>query len=123
MKYKSLKAVAHNFSHSFVSFNNYVDDGFVIDDLRQLARTANGERIRIHWIPDSKPQEILTKRILKSITFYKAALPNHIQHLGTDIQSIREFRTEIFLKPNKQIAVEAYLLDDRGREYICSVNF
>lgn len=123
MKYKSLKSVAHNFSHSFVSFNNYVDDGYVMDDLRQLAREANGERISIYWIPDSKPQEILTKRILKSITYYKADLPKHIQRSGVDIEAIREFRTEIFLTPNKQIAVEAYLLDDRGKEYICSVQF
>ena len=123
MKYSVLKSVAHNFSHSFVSYMNYVDDGHVIDDLRQLARQANGKRISIHWIPDSTRQAPLPQRVLKSIANYKAWLPSHINNSGAKVEAIREFRTDIFLKPNKQIAVEAYLVDDRGKEYICSVSF
>jgi hypothetical protein len=102
---------------------NYVDDGYVIEDLRQLARQANGERISIHWIPDSKPQAPLPPRVLKSIANYKAHLPTHIHNSGANIEAIREFRTDIFLKPNKQIAVESYLLDDRGKKHVCSVAF
>lgn len=123
MKYKILKSFAHNFSHSFVSYVNYVDDGFVIDDLRQLTREANGERISICWIPDSKQKSPLTNRILKSISYYKADLPRFVRSSGALVEAIKEFRTDIFLKPNKQIAVEAYLLDDRGKEYICNVSF
>ena len=121
MKYKVLKSVAHNFSHAFVSSMNYVDDGHVIDDLRQLARKADGERISIYWIPDSKHQAQLPQRVLKSITNYKSWLPKFVSRSGVNVEAIREFRTDIFLKPNKQIAVEAYLLDDRGKEYSCSV--
>ncbi len=123
MKYSVLKSVAHNFSHSFVSFMNYVEDGYVIDDLRQLARQANGERISIHWIPDSKAQARLPQRVLKSIANYKAWLPDLVQRSGANIEAIREFRTDIFLKPNKQIAVEAHLIDDRGKEHVCNVLF
>jgi len=102
---------------------NYVDDGYVIDDLRQLARKANGERISIHWIPESNHQAPLPQRVLKSITHYKAWLPDLVSSSGASVGMIREFRTDIFLKPNKQIAVEAYLVDDRGKEYICNVSF
>ena len=123
MKYSVLKSVAHNFSHSFVSFMNYVDDGYVIDDLRQLARQANGERISIHWIPEFNRQGPLPQRVLKSIANYKAWLPDLVSSSGASVEVIREFRTDIFLKPNKQIAVEAYLVDDRGKEYICNVLF
>jgi hypothetical protein len=123
MKYSVLKSIAHNFSHSFVSFMNYVDDGYVIDDLRQLARQANGGRISIHWIPDSKPQGPLPQRVLKSIANYKAWLPDLVSSSGASVGAIREFRTDIFLKRNKQIAVEAYLLDDRGKEHVCGVLF
>lgn len=123
MKYRVLKSIAHNFSHSFVSFMNYVDDGYVIDDLRQLARRANGERISIHWIPDSERQGPLPQRVLKSIAHYKARLPDLVSSSGASVEAIREFRTDIFLKPGKQIAVEAYLLDDRGKEHVCSVSF
>jgi hypothetical protein len=123
MKYRILKSIAHNFSHSFVSFMNYVDDGHVIDDLRQLARQANGERISIHWIPDSERQVPLPERVLKSIANYKAWLPDLVSSSGASVEAIREFRTDIFLKPSKQIAVEAYLLDDRGKEHVCKVSF
>jgi hypothetical protein len=123
MKYRVLKSIAHNFSHSFVSYMNYVDEGYVIDDLRQLAREANGERISIHWIPDSRHQASLPQRVLKSIINYKARLPDFIHSSGAHIEAIREFRTDIFLKPGKQIAVEAYLLDNRGKEHICNVSF
>jgi hypothetical protein len=76
---------------------NYVDDGFVIDDLRQLARKANGERISINWIPDSKQPQALPERVIKSISYYKDWLPKHVTDSGADIRAIREFRTDIFL--------------------------
>ena len=123
MKYKILKSVAHNFSHSFVSYMNYVDDGHVIDDLLQLARKANGERIKINWIPDTASEQGLTPRVVNSVASYKEWLPKLIETSGASIEVIREFRTDIFLKPNKGIKVEAYLVDDRGKEYVCNVLF
>ncbi len=123
MKYKILKSIAHNLFHTFVIFMNYVDDGYVIDDLRQLARKANGARLIIPWIPDSKAQTDLPQRFLKSIEDYKVQLSKHFQESGANIETVREFRTEIFLKSNKKIAVEAYLVDDRGKEYSNNVSF
>jgi len=123
MKYKILKSVAHNFSHSFVSYMNYVDNGHVVDDLLQLARKAGGERIRIQWIPDSAVQNALPPRVQKSIANYKEWLPKFILNCGADINAIRDFRTEIFLKPNKQVAVQAHLVDNRGKEYVSDVFF
>ena len=100
---------------------NYVDDGHVIDDLLQLART--GERITINWIPDIASQQYLTPRVQKSVANYKQWLPKLIKNAGASIDVIREFRTDIFLKRNKQVGVEAYLVDDRGKEYVCNVLF
>ena len=102
---------------------NYVDDGYVIDDLLQVARDANGERVTIQWIPDSAPPSSLPPRVLKSIAQRKTWLPSHVANSGADIAAIREFRTDIFLKPNHQIAVEARLVDDRGKEHIANVIF
>ena len=102
---------------------NYVDDGYVVDDLVQLARKANGERISIHWIPDSESQQVLTPRVLKSIAYHRERLPKHIENSGSHIDVIREFRTDIFLKANKQVAVQAYLMDDRGKKHVCDVLF
>ena len=123
MKYKVLKSIAHNFSHSFVGYTNYFDDGHVVDDLLQLARQANGERISIQWIPDSTCDQHWPPRVSKSITHYKKWLPTHIKNSGGQLEAIREFRTDIFLKPNKQVAVEAYLIDDRGKKHVSKVVF
>src|SRR5262245_4457834 len=113
MKYKVLRSVAHNFSHSFLSFMNFVDNGYVIDDLLAAAREANGERVSVQWIPESQPPP-LSRRVLKSIVRYKEWLPEFVARSGADIAAVREFRTEIFLKSNKQVAAEAHLVDDRG---------
>ncbi|MCL1045775.1 hypothetical protein L2737_10610 [Shewanella electrodiphila] len=37
MKFKNIAAFAHNFTHSYVSFENYVDGEFVFKDLKALA--------------------------------------------------------------------------------------
>jgi phosphoribosylglycinamide formyltransferase 1 len=116
-KYKVLKSIAHNLSHSFVSFTNYVDDGYVIDDLRQLVRTVEGNRITIDWIPGTEQNPGLTPRVLESIKWYKPELMRMVHNMGALMSSIKEFRTEIYLKKNKQIAVEGVLVDDRGRVY------
>ncbi len=122
MKYKLLKSIAHNFSHSFVGYTNYFDDGHVVDDLLQLARKANGERISIQWIPESKVDGLWPPRVLESIEHYKKWLPSHVENSGGRLEAIREFRTDIFLKANKQVAVEAYLVDDRGKEHRSKVS-
>jgi len=100
---------------------NYVDDGYVVDDLLQLARESECERISIHWIPDSASQQVLTPRVMKSIASHREWLPHLFQSSGASIDVVREFRTDIFLKRNKRFAVQAYLLDDRGKEYVCDV--
>ena len=100
---------------------NYFDDGYVIDDLLPIVR--NHGHVSIHWIPDSPPPPFLTERILKSIAHYKSQLPSHIANSGADLAAIQEFTTDIFLKQNHQIAVQAHLVDDRGREYIANVFF
>jgi len=123
MKYRLLKSVAHNFSHSFVSYTNYFDDGHVIDDLLHLAREAKGERVSIQWFPESALPSSWPARVLKSIAHYRAWLPSHLNDSGVTSEAIREFRTDIYLKPNKQIAVEAHLVDDRGKEHISEVFF
>ena len=123
MKYKILGSVAHNFSHSFLSYMNYLDNGYVVDDLVAAARKANGERVTVQWIPDAPPPKDLSRRVLKSIARYKTWLPDLAAQSGVDMAAIREFRIDIFLKQNKQVAAEAHLVDDRGKEHVANVYF
>jgi phosphoribosylglycinamide formyltransferase-1 len=120
-KYKVLKSIAHNLSHSFVSFMNYVDDGYVIDDLRQIVREIEGHRLSIYWIGRDNHDPSLTPRILESIRHYQQELLRMVHNSGALIVSIKEFRTDIYLKKNHQMAVEGVLTDDRGRTYIAPV--
>ncbi len=120
-KYKVLRSIAHNLTHSFVSFTNYVDDGVVMDDLHQLVRTVEGHRISIDWVPGSNQHPSLTPRVLESIKWYKQALLRMVHSTGALTTSIKEFKTEIYLKENKQIAVKGVLVDDRGRVYEATV--
>ena len=76
---------------------NYVDGGYVIDDLRELARAADGERVSIQWVPDGRQKRALTQRVLKSIAYYKADFPRLVRHSGAELSSIDEFRTDIYL--------------------------
>ena len=123
MKYKVLKSIAHNFSHSFMSGMNYVDDGHVVHDLLAMVREAEGQRVSIDWISDSVREQAFPARVKKSIALYKEWLPKHVEDAGGSIESIREFRTEVFVKRNKQIAAEAHLVDDRGKKYVVRVLF
>lgn len=36
MKYKNLKSMAHNHTHSFVSWMNHVNGVYIIDEMRRL---------------------------------------------------------------------------------------
>ena len=117
MKYKILKSIAHNFSHAFVSC------GVAVSPLLRLAREADGERIRIQWIPEAPSESTWPARTTETIARFKTWLPKHIEASGAEVERIRELRTDIFLKRNKQMAVEAYILDDRGKEHVCNVLF
>ena len=85
--------MAHNFTHSFVSLMNYVDDDYVFEDLKKLAREANGEHVVIQWIPEKTYTWFsLTKRVRKGVQFYRNWLPKHLKSHNIDRDAIKEFR-------------------------------
>jgi hypothetical protein len=53
MKYKLIKSFAHNFTHSFSSYENYVDDHYIVDDLKKIVRVGEKNIISVYWIPDN----------------------------------------------------------------------
>ena len=124
MKYKNLKSFSHNFTHSFVSYENYIDGEYVIEELRKVARELNGEVLSIYWIPDNGPINIkLSKRALASLRSYREWLPKLADQHEVDLFSITELRTDIFKKSNQQLEVLARLRDNQGKEYEQSINF
>jgi len=48
MKYKLVRSMAHNWSHSFMSGMNYLDGGFVFENVYQMARERRGAKVTIN---------------------------------------------------------------------------
>ena len=113
--------MSHNFTHSFVSLMNYVDDGYVIDDLKNIARKSEGEIIRIEWLPKNNTVlPIFTNRVKKSILNSIEWLPKHMEQHQVNEDMVSEMRTDICFKKNV-FFINAYLKDIRGKEYENSV--
>jgi len=124
MKYKNLKSFAHNFTHSFVSGVNRVEDEYVIEDLCKVARELSGEVLSIYWIPGNGPvSNKLSKTVLESLGYYWEWLPKLAAQHAVELGAIKEMRTDIYRKPNHQIEVMSRLEDDRGKKYQQVVKF
>src|SRR5690349_6403529 len=120
MKYKLIKSMAHNWTHSFMSGMNYVDDGVVFEDMYQLARERSGQKVTITWIPQRHEEEpfALTPRIRRSLKYYRKALPEHLSRHKIQRDAISEMRTEVYVAKNYRVYVRSYVLDDRGKEHV-----
>ena len=103
MKRKVLKSIAHNFSHSFMSYMNYFNDGYIVDDILKMSRDAKwraNQNSRSSAVPSNAPpscaQEYRPLQIVAS----------HGKNSGVSIDAIREFRTDIFLKPINRLLLK-----------------
>ncbi|WP_129128287.1 hypothetical protein [Geomonas oryzae] len=124
MKYKNIKSLSHNFTHSFVSWENRVDDCVVIEYLKEVARSLSDERLVITWIPSKSSSEYgFPQSVITSIERYLEWLPELAVSHDIELACISELRTEIYRKQNHQLPVESVAIDDRGQEYRSSVDF
>ncbi len=98
MKYKLIKSMAHNFTHSFVGGCNYVDDAFVFEDLYTLARLNKGKPVQISWVP-VRTEELfrLTPRVRKSIGYYREWLPKHAAGHNVSLDCLKEFYLQVYM--------------------------
>jgi hypothetical protein len=91
VKYKLIDAMAHNWTHSFMSGMNYVDGQYVYSDMHQLARARHGEKVVVTWMPEW-PEELaaLTPRIRLVVDSYREGLPDHLVRHGIEPGAIAE---------------------------------
>lgn len=101
-----------------------MDNCVVIEDLKEVARRLSGERLVITWIPESRPSEYdFPQSVITSIEKYRKWLPDLAARHDVELGRISKLQTEIYRKPNHQLAVESVAVDDRGNEYRSSVEF
>src|SRR5687767_7075406 len=116
MKYKVIGAMAHNFTHSFVSFTNYVDDHYVIDLLREVAWEAPNRSLSMEWLPPVPvPSSPVPPIVQKSIGHFREWLPKHLQHHSIPIVALRSFQTFFAYTSRLGLRVRFEVLDDRGK--------
>ncbi|MFC1489143.1 hypothetical protein ACFL6B_04770 [Thermodesulfobacteriota bacterium] len=112
MKYKNIYSAIHNIGHSFLSLMNYVDGGYVIDELSNIR--SRGCDIVIDWLNNTfMPEKELTSRIQKSMAYYSKNLAKNMKSQNVDVTRIKVLRLHWPAKSRKYMWAE----DDRGREY------
>ncbi|EHR0803243.1 hypothetical protein KS868_004573 [Vibrio parahaemolyticus] len=118
MKLKNIKGVAKNFTLSFFSGENYIDGGFVRDDIFKLANLKAGDLVRISWIP-TKDEELfkLTPRLRKTVLAYRKWLPKLCESHSLPIECFEEFYISAYRADNHQVYVEAVVVDLNGKIY------
>lgn len=117
MKYKNISAAIHNFGHSFTSLVNYVEDGYVIDELSNIH--AKGHEIQINWLNGQfQPSVLASPRITKSIEYWRASLAEHLQRHNIAPAAIAELRF-VWPTPGRKYMAA---VDDRGKSYKVYVN-
>ncbi|GFE79567.1 hypothetical protein GCM10011487_15670 [Steroidobacter agaridevorans] len=117
MKYKHINSAIHNFGHSFTSLMNYVDDGYVIDELVDIH--AKGYDIEVNWLTGTfKPEVLRSPRIKKSIGYWRDNLSKHLTKHGVGPEALTEL---LFVWPARE-RKQMRAVDNRGKSYRMYVN-
>lgn len=114
--------MAHNWPHSFMSGANYVDGGFVFEDVFQMARGRRGGKVIINSIPADNEELVgFPPRVSSCVLAYRAGLAEHLNRHCIDATALIEFRTEVYVAENFRMYVRSVVLDDRKKEHIAYI--
>lgn len=112
MKYKNIPSAIHNFGHSFLSYENYVDSDFVIDELNKIS--GKDYDIKIDWkTKEFQPKTMISDRITKSIGYWYNNINEHFKSQNVEFDCLKSF--ELIWENGKRPKVIA--TDDRGKFY------
>jgi len=112
VKYKNIYTAIHNLGHSFVGLCNYVDGGYVVDDLINIV--SSDHDITIDWLNRTfAPETEVTPRIQRSIDFYATGMSDHLRSQDVDLACIKAL--EFYWPAKGRRYMRA--VDDRGKEY------
>ncbi|MGY0216465.1 hypothetical protein ACWJJH_03640 [Endozoicomonadaceae bacterium StTr2] len=117
MKYKNIRAAIHNFGHSFISFNNFSDSGYLIHALQALH--SEGHDIEIDWLAEAfEPGADISPVIRNAIEYWAAGLEQHLASHGVDRERLILLRLK--WPAGQTISMEA--MDDRSKLYKIEVS-
>ena len=112
MKYKNIPSAIHNIGQSFLSLMNYVDDGYIVDELVAIHR--EGHDIWVDWIAGHfEPQHRAGGRIEKSVQMYRAELRDRLLSQNVELERLRSVALHWPAGGRRFMEAE----DDRGRKH------
>jgi hypothetical protein len=101
---------------------NYVDDGFVFEDVYKMARERRGAKVIINWVPATSEELFgLPARVRKCVMSYRHGLQEHLKRHRIDATALLEFRTEVYVAEDFRMYVRSYVLDDKNKEHVVFV--
>ena len=117
MKYKNIPSMLHNFGHSFMSMNNYVDGEFAIDLLQQALKALPKYQLEIHFPSRAlEPAAEYSEKLRKSVGYWADSLPRHMASHGVTFEAVPEIVLVVFADVHgMHCRVQA--TDDRGKPY------
>ena len=141
-KYKHLKGIAHNWTHSFLSIENYNEHGYFIGLLYDSAKKNNASKIIINLLnSDLSPKVVATKELNHFTKNIPWSFSKYLLNQGCNSNMVQNARLEIqfqfnvsnqelpdinntFIFTNKPkapaqciYAVKTFLQDNNGKEH------
>lgn len=129
--HKPLKSVSHNFSHSFISLMNYINDDYFLGHLLKQSRATKLNRLNIDILHNKAvPEPLLTKEIFNSIEHWNKWFPTLVETSGSSMEFVKSAAMTIEFDLNttkpysthsdlmeSPFSCEMLIIDDRGKEY------
>ena len=115
--YKVLKSLAHNFSHSYAGWN-----WEEVQEIKRIVRDRPDRRVVLDWLGPSEIDQAFSPKVRHSLELHRRGLIRHVHQMGAFLWTISEFRTEIYLLPNHQMAVDGVIIDNKGNKHTARVN-
>lgn len=136
MKYKVIRAAAHNFGHSFVSLMNWAGDDYTMNHLARAVVASGATEFTVDLLTGAaQPTSLLTPAVAKSVQNHVRWFPNHLAGEGVEMQHIRRATMMIRFKlqgtdaglgrrPPWSVPFECVVAieDDRGKVHVGEVH-
>ena len=129
---KPLLGVAHSVAHSFVSPMNYGSDGYVIEELVNVAVVKNEETLEVNLLTgEAKPKVLLPAGIRTAVKRYVESFPGLVESSGSSMRFVKDARLKVTIdlrKPRQthwlpaafhySVICVVTIRADSGRQYV-----
>ena len=130
--HKTLISISHNFGHSFVSLMNYMETDYFLGLLLTEMQKTGLNKLEVDILNNkSKPKELLTRKILKSIRYWTKWFPKLVKDSGSSIDFVKSAKMTIKFNltlnrpypydsrfTESPYVYEIKIIDDKGKEYL-----